>query len=223
MGFTKNLLSIKPYLQVAIDIPEATKAFSIAQKVVINNKIILEAGTPLIKTMGLLPVKIWSAVFKENPVLADMKTMDTGYLEAKLAFENGALITTVLGVSDNATIKGAVDAGIKYNRLVQVDMMNVPNIIERSLQVYRLGANIIGLHAGIDQQGRGLKAVELTPLIKELKKEIGDKAYISIAGGIKEGDVEQLVNAEADIIVIGSYITKSSEPKNIVKRLLRFF
>ena len=41
-------------------------------------------------------------------VLADLKIMDAGGYEVAKASEAGADIITVLGVSDDATIKGAV-------------------------------------------------------------------------------------------------------------------
>lgn len=221
MSASNKKLDNPPYLQVAIDVIELEKAFKIASEVSGDPKIILEAGTPLIKSHGLTPVKIWSIIYRNNHVLADMKTMDTGYLEAELAYKNGADIVTVLGAADNETIKGAVKAARDYNKLVQVDLINIKDLTRRALELHDLGVDIIGLHAGIDQQKRGLSAEKMKNMVDEIRRSIGNNIYISIAGGIKEENVGELLKAGADIIVIGSYITRSHDPKSVVKRILK--
>lgn len=56
-------------------------------------------------------------------VFADLKTADTGALEAEMAFNAGADLVTVMGAVDDATIIGAIEAAKKrvksssrYNR-----------------------------------------------------------------------------------------------------------
>jgi 3-hexulose-6-phosphate synthase len=220
ISLSEKYLSLRspPYLQVAIDVTDLEKAFYIARESVSCKKTILESGTPLIKAHGMLPIRLWSTLF-DKPVLADMKTMDTGYLEAELAFMNGAFITTVMGVADDSTIMGAIKAGQVYKGLVQIDLMNIQDPVSRAEEVSKMGAHIIGLHAGIDQQGRGLKARDMAPLIRKLKNQLNGETLISIAGGIREEDIDVLVSSGADIIVVGSYITKSREPRKIVDKL----
>jgi len=60
---------------------------------------IIEAGTPLIKQEGLRIISILKECFPEKLILADMKTMDAGGLEAKLAYDAGADLVTVLAVA----------------------------------------------------------------------------------------------------------------------------
>ena len=53
--------------------------------------------------------------FPDKEILADLKIMDGGYLEASYAYEAGAAYATILGVSDNLTIEGALKAARDYD------------------------------------------------------------------------------------------------------------
>ena len=70
-------------LQVALDLTSKRKALEICRKVA-RYVDIIELGTPLIKQEGLKIVKDFKQ-FKK-PIVVDLKTMDTGFLEAELAF-----------------------------------------------------------------------------------------------------------------------------------------
>ncbi len=220
MAKIRKYLPEPPYLQVALDVIEVEKAVLIAKEVAISTKVILEAGTPLIKSEGVFAIKLLSSIFPKNPVLADMKTMDVGALESDLAFRNGALITTVLGVADESTITSAVEKSNEMDKLVQVDLINVKNIVERAEAVYSMGAHIIGIHAGIDQQtGKKQRAIDLMHVLTSIRDRVGKDVYISIAGGIQPSEIKQFVQAGADIIVVGSAITKSNDPKKVVEKI----
>jgi len=64
---------------------------------------------------------------------------------------------TVLGAMDDATISLAVSKARELGLLVQVDLINVPDPVSRARKVSELGADIIGLHVGLDvQRSRGI-------------------------------------------------------------------
>lgn len=65
---------------------------------------------------GLRAVKEIKAEFPSLKVLADLKIMDAGRYEVMKASEAGADIITVLGVSDDSTIRGAVEEARKQNK-----------------------------------------------------------------------------------------------------------
>jgi 3-hexulose-6-phosphate synthase len=85
-------------LHVAVDLHTLEKAIAMVHKVAPFVDII-EAGTPLIKQEGLRIISILKECFPEKLILADMKTMDAGGLEAKLAYDAGADLVTVLAVA----------------------------------------------------------------------------------------------------------------------------
>ncbi len=187
----------------------------IAFQAVINEAIIIEAGTPLIKSEGVRSISILKGVFNRNILLADMKTMDAGSIEAKLAFDNGADIVTVLGVADDSTIKNVVRVAKEYGKLVQADLINHPNPISRAKELVSLEVDIIGLHVGVDvQASRKETALEIKNLVSKVKEAVGKDTYISVAGGIKPENAGIFASAGAEIIVIGSGITKSSNPRD---------
>lgn len=213
------------YLQIAIDYTDLEKAVLLLKKIQeIPENVIIEVGTPLIKSNGVYrTIRAIREVIGENHlVLADMKTIDTGFLEAELVFASGGNITTVLGVSDNETIINALRASKMYKGLLQVDLINHPDPIQRAMELEKIGVHIIGLHAGIDtQKGKKLRAVDLVGYVCELKKNLGDKVFISIAGGIKPSETGFLASKGADIIVIGGSITNSPDPRLSLLEALR--
>jgi 3-hexulose-6-phosphate synthase len=216
----------RKFLQIALDYTDIGKAVSLVKQVsdLLGQSVIIEVGTPLVKSFGVYESvsAIREAVGKEAVILVDMKTMDTGYLEAELAFSSGGNITTVLGVADDETIKEALRAASKYGGLVQVDLINHPDPIRRAEQLVEMGAHIIGLHAGIDtQRGKKLRALDLLDTIEEVKKKTVNKALVSVAGGVKPSETRILAEKGADIIVIGGAITSSPSPRESLLEALR--
>ena len=70
---------------------------------------IVEIGTPVVINEGLKAVKEIKEAFPSLKVLADLKIMDAGAYEVMKASEAGASIITILGATDDSTIKGAVE------------------------------------------------------------------------------------------------------------------
>lgn len=210
-----------PYIQVALDLIDLSKAIRIAREVSqLSERIILEVGTPLIKMHGMLAVSVMSSFFPDRIIVADMKTMDAGYLEAEMAYSHGAFLSTVLGLADEETIKEALKAANEMGRLLQADLINVKEPIRKAKELEKLGVHVIGLHAGIDQQsGRKLRALDLLETLEQIDRETN--CLISIAGGIRPEEVRLFKKAGADIIVIGSAITSSENPRAEAEKALK--
>jgi len=217
VSHSKGLKSGKRYLQVALDMINLDDALRVAKEAYDGGADIIEAGTPLIKSEGLRCVRVLRERFPEALILADMKTMDTGFLEVELAAKAGADIVTVLGVADDTTITEAIEAARKYKIYLTLDLIAHPSPIKRAIEAVKLGADIICIHIGIDVQRRlGFTAKDVCGLISLIKREIGER-YLAVAGGLNERNVENVVKAGADIIVVGSAISKSRNPKEITK------
>ncbi len=203
-----------PYIQLAIDVTDFKKALRLARIASKYNNVIIEIGTPLLKAQGKQIIYIFSQLFPDSIILVDTKTMDAGAIEAELVFENGGNIMTVLGVALDETIISAVKTARKHGGLVQVDMINVTDPLARAKEVSKYDVNIVGLHAGIDaQSGKKFRAIDMADLLEKISNEIRKNTLLSIAGGIKPGEVPQLLNRGADIVVIGSAITASENPE----------
>lgn len=193
-------------LQLALDFVDERIALKVAKRCSPYIDI-LEAGTPLIKESGIGIVRKLKRF--GLPVLADLKTFDVGYLEARLAAENGADYATVMAATDDRTIeefvKGCKEHGIKS----VADMMACP--LKRAVFLERTRIGYICVHSGIDQQKEGKKPFED---LKRVAKMV--KAPLMVAGGIKRADIAQACGY-ADIIVIGSTITKAGNPSAVAK------
>ncbi|MGQ4832988.1 MAG: 3-hexulose-6-phosphate synthase [Candidatus Asgardarchaeia archaeon] len=196
-----------PILQVALDFIEKDDALRVAELAVRGGVDWIEAGTPLIKSVGISIVKTLKNKYPDKLIVADMKTMDTGSLEVELAVKNGADVVSVLGVADDKTISDAVKTAHAYNAILMVDLINCKDITQRAREVEHLGADIILVHAGIDQQAKGISPFE------DLKKiHAIVKTPLAIAGGLNEKTVSDAIKMGAKVIIVGSAITKSEDP-----------
>jgi 3-hexulose-6-phosphate synthase len=193
--------------QMALDSLDFDATVALATKVAPHVDI-LEIGTPCIKHNGIELLKTLRAKFPNNKILVDLKTMDAGFYEAEPFYKAGADICTVLGTADIGTIKGVIDVANKYGKMAQVDLINVTDKKARTLEVAKLGAHIIGVHTGLDQQAAGQ-----TPFIDlAMVTALNTGAKISVAGGVKAATVRQVVDAGADIVVAGAAIYGAADP-----------
>ncbi len=162
---------------------------------------ILELGTPLIKAEGLRAITAIKNAHPDKTVLADLKTMDAGELEADIAFAAGADLVTVLGSAGDSTIAGAVKAAEAHNKGVVVDLIGVPNKAERAQQVVALGAKFVEMHAGLDEQAE--EGFTFETLLRD-----GEASGVpfSVAGGIKVETIGAVQDSGAIVAVAGSSI-----------------
>ena len=169
---------------------------------------ILEIGTPCIKHNGIKLLETLRAKFPNNKILVDLKTMDAGFYEAEPFYKAGADICTVLGTADIGTIKGVIDVANKYGKKAQVDLINVADKKTRTIEVAKLGAHIIGVHTGLDQQAAGQTPFNDLAMVAGL----GLGVDISVAGGVKAATTQQVKDAGATIIVAGAAIYGATDP-----------
>ncbi|GHB75771.1 hypothetical protein GCM10010377_77800 [Streptomyces viridiviolaceus] len=193
-------------LQVAIDLLDTEAAVQLAGKVAPYVDII-ELGTPLIKSEGLAVIRAMKAAHPDKTVFADLKTADTGALEAQIAFDAGADIVTVLGTADDSTISGAVDAAKAAGKAVVVDLIGVRDKATRAREAHALGARFIEFHAGLDEQAQ--PGFSLDTLL-----EAGARSGVpfSVAGGVNTASIGAVQAAGAEVAVAGSSIYGADDP-----------
>jgi aldehyde:ferredoxin oxidoreductase len=204
-------------LQVALDLRDLDEAVKIAQKSSLGGVDWIEVGTPLIKAAGMEAIQRLRNLFPHKVIVADLKTMDTGFLETEMAALAGADVVCILGIAPDSTIIDAVGAAKKFNVKIFTDLIGVSNPIERAIQLEKLGVDIIGLHIGIDQQLRsGFDKIPF-PTLAELKEKI--KIEIAVAGGLKAETISKAIDCGADILIVGGAITRSANPEKATQRL----
>ena len=194
-------------LQLALDDLSLEQAIALAERVR-DHIDIIEAGTPLIYGYGMEAVRALKARFPEKQVLADMKIMDSGAWETEEAMTAGADYVTVLGVSEDATVRNCLETATRYGREVVVDMICVPDLPGRIRQLEALGVQGLAVHTGVDQQAAGR-----TPLDDlRLMTACAQRAKISVAGGIRPDTVAEYAAYRPEVVIVGGGILHAPDP-----------
>lgn len=200
-----------PVIQLALDFVDEKRALNLAKEAVEAGIDWIEAGTPLIKSSGVEIIRKLRKLFPDKKIVADMKIMDAGRIEAEIAFKAGANVVVVMGNASDVTIKEVVEAGKNYGGEVMVDLMEEAANLKRAIEVEKLGVNYIGVHIPIDQQMTGKISFDF---LKEVVKNV--KIPVAIAGGLNSENVVSAVESGASILIIGGAITKSPDVKKSV-------
>jgi len=194
-------------LQLALDFVDLHRAVLVAEKSVPAGVDWLEVGTPLIKSEGLDAVRELKRHFPGKPIVADMKIMDAGRVEVESAAKAGASIIDVLGTATDATIEECVLAGKNYGAHIVVDLIAVPDPVERAKRAEALGADYITVHVAIDEQMRGQD-----PFATLMAVSQAVKVPVGVAGGINSETAAQAVAHGASYVIVGGAITKAKDP-----------
>lgn len=195
-------------LQLALDFITLRDAISLLEE--LDDLIdIAEAGTPFIIREGIGAVREMKQAFPHLEILVDLKIMDAGEQEAAMAFEAGADIITVLGVSGDETIAAAVKQAQKYGRKVMADMIGAWHISKRASAIERLGVDYICVHTAFDRRHTGQNPLEE---LRQLRQEISN-AKAAVAGGIVKETLPVIVQEKPEIIIVGGGITGSPDKR----------
>jgi 3-hexulose-6-phosphate synthase len=170
---------------------------------------IAEVGTPLIYREGMHGVRRILAERPDLRVLADLKIMDAGEEEARIAFDAGADMVTVMALAHDATIEGSVRAAREKGCRVVADMMRVGNLSQRGTQLLELGVNALYVHTAFDVQSSQSSPYRQ---LQELRHAVPD-AVLGIAGGVNAERLGDIAPHRPDILVVGGAITRASDPR----------
>src|SRR3990167_11465526 len=138
------------YLQVALN-STLSEANQIIRTLPQSDRILLEAGTPLIKHYGIEAIRFIKNLRPQSYVVADLKTMDRGETEVILAKQGGASGAISLGYAPIETINSFINSCDKYGLDSMVDMMNVDFPI-KVLRKLKKQPNVVILHRGVDEE-----------------------------------------------------------------------
>src|SRR5881397_1032851 len=151
-----------PIVQISLDVTSLDEALETAAIAVDAGVDWLEAGTPLILAHGLRGVEQLRRHFPDHPIVADLKTMDGGYLEAEMMAKAGADFVVVMGRAHEATIRRVVEAGCDFNIRVMGDNLGADDRVGCAKWMERLGVDVIVHHIGFDERAmiRGLSPLD---------------------------------------------------------------
>src|SRR3989441_9921457 len=140
-----------PIVQISLDLTDINEALETARIAVEAGVDWLEAGTPLLLAEGLHGVQALREAFPTRPIVADLKTMDGGYLEAEMMAKAGATHVVVMARAHEETIKVVVKAGRDHGVKVMGDNLGCPDMVAAAKMLEELGCDYVVHHIGYDE------------------------------------------------------------------------
>lgn len=186
------------YLQVALN-STLSEAADIIRQLPLSERIILEAGTPLIKHYGIEAIRFIKTLSPSSYVAADLKTMDRGETEVVLAKQGGASAAIALGQAPVETVNSFIESCKKYEIDSMLDMMNAEQPIKILRNLKKL-PDVVLLHRGVDEEN--FNRDKPVPYIQINKIRASYDVLISVAGGDTIREVQRAIFNDANIVVV---------------------
>jgi len=200
---------MKPIVQISLDLTNIDEALETAALAMRAGVDWLEAGTPLILAEGLHGVKQLRKAFPNVPIVADLKTMDGGYLEAEMMANAGATHVVVMARAHEETIKCVVKAGRDYGIKVMGDNLGCPDMVEAARWLEGLGCDYVIHHIGYDER-RGIAAQGKrmpSPMDQLREVVMAVNVPVQAVGGLTLEQAVMCPEYGAPLVVLGAPLT----------------
>ena len=200
-------------VQISLDLTNIDEALETAAMAMRAGVDWLEAGTPLILAEGLHGVRKLREAFPGVPIVADLKTMDGGYLEAEMMAKAGATHVVVMARAHAETIKCVVNAGKDFGVKVMGDNLGCDDMVAAAKWLEDLGCDFVIHHIGYDER-RGIAANGLrmpSPLdqLREVVQAV--KIPVQAVGGLSLEQAIMCPEYGAPLVVLGAPLTIDSD------------
>lgn len=217
MGFKVSRLWNPPYLQVAFDTTSLDFVLRAVKELPQNDHLLIEAGTPLIKRFG---TDVISKIREARPdafIVADLKTLDTGNLEARMVADAAGDAVVVSALAPVQTIVKVIEEAHKTGIYAIVDTLNLADPVPLIKDLVSKGAipDVVELHRGIDVESNEYAWGSIDAI-----KEASPRTFIAVAGGVKLETIPDALKAKADILVVGRAITGSKDIRGTAEQFI---
>lgn len=204
-------MSSVPMLQIAMDYITLPPALAMAMKVA-SEVDIIEIGTPLCKAVGLDAIRAMrDLVGPDKLILADFKSPDVGGLEAKMAFDAGADMMTVIGGAALATVESALEAAKSAHKEMLMELTGVRDILARAKEWRQIGVERMVYHRGWDEQTFARQWVEEDRTVIRQLIDMGFK--ITVTGGITRPLLPFFQPLPVSVVICGRGIRETPDPR----------
>jgi 3-hexulose-6-phosphate synthase len=190
-----------PVVQVSLDVTSVEEALHIAEIAVRAGVDWLEAGTPLILAEGLRGVRALRERFPRHPIVADLKTMDGGYLEAEMMARAGASMVVVMSQAHPATVRAVVRAARDYGLKVMGDVLAAPDKPAAARMLQENGCDYVIVHTGFDERHEDPRKSPWDDLAAVVAAV---DIPVQAVGGLRLEDLDRLPAAGAPLVVVGA-------------------
>ena len=196
----------KRYLHIALN-SNLFDVYRIVNSLPISERIILEAGTPLIKQFGTNALSQLYAIWAQRLagtgirpyIVADMKTMDRAETDVLIAKSAGASGVIVLGQAPIETVEHFIAVCKREGVDSFVDMMNVKEPIQ-IIRKLKNRPDVVLLHRGVDEEvfnkSKPIPYVQINKVLSSYNVLIG------IGGGDDIREVQRAVFNNASVVMV---------------------
>lgn len=204
---------MKPIVQISLDLINMEEALETAALAMRAGVDWLEAGTPFILAFGLLGVQELRKAFPGVPIVADLKTMDGGYLEAEMMAKAGATHVVVMARAHEETIRCVVKAGSDFGVKVMGDNLGCPDMVAGAKWLEDLGCDYVIHHIGYDERrgiaARGQRMPSPLDQLKEVVKAVN--VPVQAVGGLSLEQAIRCPEYGAPLVVLGAPLTVDAD------------
>jgi len=202
-----------PIVQISLDLTNIDEALETAAMAMRAGVDWLEAGTPLILAEGLHGVKKLRQSFPGVPIVADLKTMDGGYLEAEMMAKAGATHVVVMARAHEETIKCVVKAGRDFGIKVMGDNLGSEDMVEAARRLEELGCDFVIHHIGYDERrGIAAKGLRMPSPLDQLREVVNAvNVPVQAVGGLTLEQAIKCPEYGAPLVVLGAPLTIDSD------------
>lgn len=200
----------RPRLQLALDHTSLPAALGPLQRAASRIDII-EAGTVLILSEGMRAVREIRALFPHTPILADIRIAEAGTLLARLAFEAGASLVSVVAGASLTTLRQVCAVAAEHGGEVQVELSDEWYDPRRAQLWREAGAQ----HAIVKRSRDRELAGDLSWGPDDLARvdELAQLGFtVTITGGITASDLPTFAGHPVGIVIAGRSVAAADDP-----------
>jgi 3-hexulose-6-phosphate synthase len=200
-------------VQISLDLTSIPEAIDTAHLAIRAGVDWLEAGTPLIIAEGMNGVRALRSEFPGVPIVADLKTMDGGWLEAQLMAAAGATHVVVMERAHPETVKMVVKAGKDFGIKVMGDNLGAEDKVAAARRLEDFGCDFVIHHVGYDER-RGLAAAgKPFPSPLDQLREIVNAVRVPVqaVGGLSVDQAIRTPEYGAPLVVLGAPLSIDPE------------
>jgi 3-hexulose-6-phosphate synthase len=200
---------MKTIVQISLDVTDIAEALATAEMAMRAGVDWLEAGTPLIIAEGMHGVRALRERFPKTPIVADLKTMDGGYLEAEMMAKAGATHVVVMARAHEETIRCCVKAGRDFGVQVMGDNMACEDMVAGARRLEDLGCDFVIHHIGFDERrGIAARGQRMPSPLDQLRQVVAAvKVPVQAVGGLSLEQAVQSPEYGAPLVVLGAPLT----------------
>lgn len=198
-----------PKLQLALDLTDLDKALSIAKKV--GNEVdIIEVGTVLAIESGLNSVRETRKTLPQATILADIRIIKAGGKLAKMAYDAGADIVTIMSDATKETFEAVLkQKEMEASREILIEI-NDTYTEDMLSQWQKYGLTHLIYHRGSEITTSNDSWSEID--FNEIKRlyDLGFKVYVT--GGIGLEEIVLFEGTPVECFIIGRTIANAENP-----------